>query len=162
MEEIFCEEQSKKRKQSAVGASLREYICRCLCAVRHFKMTYDPLRTRVEWNDEVGTVYTDLSYGQGSANKFDLYVPADNTKGTYGLVVYLHAGGFTAGDKSGDAEILKWLCARGYVAAGVNYTLFGEENPQASIYTQSLESGTASPPSRRKRSSWAIRWTGWP
>ena len=104
-----------------------------------FKMTYDPLRTRVEWNDEVGTVYTDLSYGQGSANKFDLYVPTDNTKGTYGLVVYLHAGGFTAGDKSGDAEILKWLCARGYVAAGVNYTLFGEENPQASIYTQSLE-----------------------
>ena len=104
-----------------------------------FKMTYDPLRTRVEWNDEVGTVYTDLSYGQGSANKFDLYVPADNTKGTYGLVVYLHAGGFTAGDKSGDAVILKWFCARGYVAAGVNYTLFGEENPQASIYTQSLE-----------------------
>lgn len=103
-----------------------------------FKMTYDPLRTRVEWNDEVGTVYTDLSYGQGSANKFDLYVPTDNTKGTYGLVVYLHAGGFTAGDKSGDAEILKWFCARGYVAAGVNYTLFGEENPQASIYTYTV------------------------
>ena len=33
------------------------------------------------------------------------------------------------GGVSGDAEILKWLCARGYVAAGVNYTLFGEENP---------------------------------
>ncbi len=83
-----------------------------------FKMTYDPLGTRVDWSDVVGTVYTDLSYGEGPANKFDLYLPADDTKEAYGLVVYLHAGGFTAGDKSDDAEILKWLCSRGYAAAG--------------------------------------------
>ena len=74
-----------------------------------FKMTYDPLGMRVDWSGAVGTVYTDLSYGEGPANKFDLYLPADDTKEAYGLVVYLHAGGFTAGDKSDDAEILKWL-----------------------------------------------------
>lgn len=39
-------------------------------------------------------------------NKFDLYVPADRNKDTYGLVVYLHAGGFTAGDRSDNADIL--------------------------------------------------------
>ncbi|WP_370814410.1 alpha/beta hydrolase [[Ruminococcus] lactaris] len=79
-----------------------------------------------EWSDSVGTVYKDITYGEKDANKFDLYVPADNTKENYGLVVYLHAGGFTAGDKSGDEQILKWLCSKGYIAAGINYTLRDE------------------------------------
>ena len=80
-----------------------------------FKMTYNPSgkEYRVEWSDSVGKIYTDLVYGEGEANKFDLYVPADTGKETYGLVVYLHAGGFTTGDKSGDADILKWLCSKG-------------------------------------------------
>ena len=60
-----------------------------------FKMTYrspELKKYTVDWNDSIGTVYTDIRYGDGEANKFDLYVPADNTKKTYGLVVYLHAG----------------------------------------------------------------------
>lgn len=84
-------------------------------------------------------VYKDISYGEMDANKFDLYVPADNTKESYGLVVYLHAGGFTAGDKSGDEQILKWLCSKGYVAAGINYTLRDEAHTEASVYSQSIE-----------------------
>ena len=92
-----------------------------------------------EWSDSVGTVYKDITYGEKDANKFDLYVPADNTKENYGLVVYLHAGGFTAGDKSGDEQILKWLCSKGYIAAGINYTLRDEAHPEASVYSQSME-----------------------
>lgn len=105
------------------------------------KVGLDPTggKYAVRWDDSVGTVCADLSYGGGAANKFDLYLPADSGKGAYGLAVYLHPGGFTAGDKSGDAEMLKWLCARGYVAAGINYTLFSEENPWANVYTQSTE-----------------------
>lgn len=105
------------------------------------KMTADPFggKYKAHWDSSVGTVYTDLSYGDGEANKFDLYVPADSGRENYGLVVYLHAGGFTSGDKSGDAEMLQWLCAKGYVAAGINYTLFSEENPDANVYTQSVE-----------------------
>ncbi len=107
-----------------------------------FKLTCQDPRMKkysVNWSDDVGTVYTDLSYGNEAANKFDLYLPADNEKKAYGLVVYLHAGGFTSGDKSDDAGILQWLCSEGYVAAGINYTLFSEENPNANIYTQSME-----------------------
>ena len=105
------------------------------------KMTWPPLGDKysVRWDDSVGTVYTDPSYGEGDANKFDLYLPADSTKGTYDLVVYLHAGGFTSGDKSDDAGMLQWLCSKGYVAAGINYTLFSEEHPDANVYTQSVE-----------------------
>lgn len=107
-----------------------------------FKMTYTSPELKkysVDWNDEIGTIHTDIAYGEGEANKFDLYLPADNTKETYGLVVYLHAGGFTTGDKSDDASMLKWLASKGYVAAGINYTLRDEEHPEASVYSQSME-----------------------
>lgn len=107
-----------------------------------FKITYIPPELRkykVEWSDSVGKVYTDFSYGKGEANKFDLYVPADSTKEAYGLVVYIHAGGFTSGDKSDDKEMLQWLCSLGYVSAGINYTLFSDSNPDTNVYTQSME-----------------------
>ena len=91
-----------------------------------FKMKYNPFGKEfsVDWNDSVGMVHNDISYGSGEANKFDLYVPADDSRENYGLIVYLHAGGFTGGDKSGDVGILEWLCSKGYVTAGINYTLF--------------------------------------
>lgn len=106
-----------------------------------FKMYHDPFggEFKVNWNDSAGKVYTDIPYGSGEANKFDLYVPADSSRSSYGLVVYLHAGGFTSGDKSGDADMLEWLCSKGYVAAGINYTLFGNEHPDANVYSQSIE-----------------------
>lgn len=102
-------------------------------------------RYSVEWSDAIGTKQTDLPYGDGPANKFDLYLPADASRDHYGLVVYLHPGGFTSGDKSGDAEMLQWLCSKGYVAAGINYTLFSEENPEANVLTQSEEIRDAMP-----------------
>lgn len=99
----------------------------------------------VKWSDEVGTLKSDLPYGDGEANKFDLYLPKDNSKDSYGLVVYLHAGGFTSGDKAGDIEMLSWLCSKGYVAAGINYTLRTDDHPEASVLTQSNEIKAAIP-----------------
>ena len=98
----------------------------------------------VQLTDEIGKVYKDISYGDEESHKFDLYVPADTNKEGYGLVVYLHAGGFTSGDKAGDAEILTWLCSKGYVAAGINYTLRTDENDM-SVYSQSIEIKEAMP-----------------
>ena len=98
----------------------------------------------VQWNDALGTVKTDLPYGEGETNKFDLYLPADGGKDRYGLVVYLHAGGFTMGDKGDDQDMLAWLCSKGYVAAGINYTLRTEMN-EASVLTQSNEIKAAVP-----------------
>lgn len=92
----------------------------------------------VEWTDKVGRTVTDLSYGEGEAQKFDLYLPADNSKKSYGLVVYLNAGGFTSGDKQDDKQILQWLASKGYVAAGINYSLATETNG-ASVTSQAQE-----------------------
>ena len=103
----------------------------------------------VKWSDDLGTLLEDLPYGDGEANKFDLYLPEDSSRENYGLVVYLHAGGFTAGDKIGDRDMLSWLCSKGYVAAGINYTLFAELEPGqsngASVLTQSYEIKEAIP-----------------
>ena len=98
----------------------------------------------VKWSDEIGTRISDVSYDSGEANKFDLYLPKDNTKENYGLVVYLHAGGFTSGDKKDDEDMLAWLTSKGYVAAGINYTLRTEDNDK-SILSQSNEIKSAIP-----------------
>lgn len=99
----------------------------------------------VEWDESIGTMISDIAYGNGEKNTFDLYLPQNNTRENYGLVVYLHAGGFTSGDKADDAKTLEWLCSKGYVAAGINYTLFSEEHPDANVYTQSMEIKKAVP-----------------
>ncbi len=99
----------------------------------------------VQWSGSLGTLKTDLPYGEGEANKFDLYLPASGGKDSYGLVVYLHDGGFTTGDKADDREMLAWLCSKGYVAAGVNYTLRTEAHPEVSVLTQSNEIKAAVP-----------------
>lgn len=102
-----------------------------------------------KWSEELGVLKEDLPYGEGEANKFDLYLPKDDSCERYGLVVYLHAGGFTSGDKIGDRDMLAWLCKKGYVAAGINYTLFAELEPGktngASVLTQSNEIKAAIP-----------------
>ena len=95
------------------------------------------------WSEELGTKITDISYGE--ANKFDLYLPKDSTKDTYGLVIYLHAGGFTSGDKTDDENMLAWLCSKGYVAAGINYTLRTDTN-NASVLLSPLGSSPSATP----------------
>lgn len=120
----------------------------CFVTSAAIKLFWKPIwasNYQVEWSSRIGTVEFDIPYGDGSANKFDLYLPANKTDAPYGLVVYLHPGGFTGGDKSGDAEMCQWLCSQGFVAATINYTLFSDENPDASVYSQSVEIREAIP-----------------
>lgn len=99
---------------------------------------------QVKWSDEIGRKITDVSYGVLDSNTFDLYLPKNDTKENYGLVVYLHAGGFTMGDKADDEGMLSWLTSKGYVACGINYTLRNESN-NANVLQQSNEIKAAIP-----------------
>lgn len=112
-----------------------------------FKLTYDPThgKYKAHWDDETGKIYKDIAYGELEANKFDLYVPIDNSKESYGLIVYLHAGGFKTGDKKDDAEILKYYASKGYVTAGINYSLNTDDHPEYNIKTMSMEIKSAMP-----------------
>lgn len=82
----------------------------------------------VKWDASMGTVETDLPYAGGQLNKFDLYLPADRSKDSYKLVLYIHAGGFTGGDKADDHKWGKWFASKGYVGATINYSLRTDEN----------------------------------
>lgn len=138
-------EKKKGRGKFVFGCILAFAISFGIGAVS--KIAIKPTLTKnyeVEWSDELGTLHKDISYDTGDANKFDLYLPKDSSKENYGLVVYLHAGGFTAGDKSGDEGMLSWLCSKGYVACGINYTLRNETN-EKSVLSQSNEIKDAVP-----------------
>ena len=140
---------SKEKRQRAVpmGLGILVFFLAFFAGVVS-KFVIKPSWSReysVEWSEQVGTLNADIAYGEGDAQKFDLYFPKDNTRDHYGLVVYLHAGGFTSGDKSDDKSTLAWLCSKGYVAAGINYTLTSAEHPDASVLSQSNEIKTAIP-----------------
>ncbi|MGH2116916.1 alpha/beta hydrolase [Aerococcus sp. L_32] len=98
----------------------------------------------VKWSEDLGTKIVDLKYGENESNKYDLYLPKDNSRKSYGLVIYLHAGGFTTGDKKDDEDMLSWLTKKGYVAAGINYTLRTASN-NSSLKLQSDEIKQAIP-----------------
>ena len=77
---------------------------------------------KVEWNDSVGTIMTDISYGDSDSNKYDLYLPT-GVKENYSLILHIHGGGFSAGDKEEGEIICKYYASQGYVTASVNYSL---------------------------------------
>lgn len=92
---------------------------------------------KVDWDESMGSIEKDIAYNSGPLHKFDLYLPADRARATK-LVVYIHAGGFTGGDKVDDENIAKYFAAKGYVAATINYSLSNEAN-NANVKTMSDE-----------------------
>ena len=80
------------------------------------------------------SVLTDLAYaGASPSQKLDLYLPATGTA-PYPVILYIHGGGFSGGDKAGGhlAPVLAAL-PRGYAVASVNYRLSGEATFPAQI-----------------------------
>lgn len=97
-----------------------------ISANRFVQRSFDPIR--VDWDDSVGTAYKDLTYGEEKYQTYDLYVPAnlDSSK-NYSLILFIHGGGFTGGDKS-EGEIWgKYFVSKGYICASINYTILTEE-----------------------------------
>lgn len=65
--------------------------------------------------------YTNISYGEYERQTLDLYLPKEKT-GTVGLVLFLHGGGWTGGDKSMfKNDLNKWCAVYGYASASINY-----------------------------------------
>jgi hypothetical protein len=69
---------------------------------------------------------SDISYGDDTANTFDIFMP-ESTAPTP-LVIFIHGGGFTAGDKqskynAGGAEEIRQVLSAGAAYASINYRL---------------------------------------
>jgi len=77
----------------------------------------------------------DVAYAPGDADEaLDVFVPRTRTQ-PLTTIVWIHGGGFVAGDKSEIANYARILAARGYGVVTVNYTLA----PEAHYPTQLVQ-----------------------
>lgn len=68
------------------------------------------------------TNHLNVSYGTDSRHKMDVYLPEGRNAETP-VIVFLHGGGFVAGDKNDFTSQSKQLSAKGYVVINMNYRL---------------------------------------
>ena len=83
-----------------------------------------------------GRARLDLAYGEGSRNRFDLFLPESAPKG---LMVYVHGGYWVRFDKSSWSHLAAGALAHGYAVAMPSYTLC----PQNSVSGITREVGAA-------------------
>lgn len=73
--------------------------------------------------------YFNVKYGEGQEQVMDIYVPDSAYDREYnGVVLYIHGGSWTGGDKLERIGDCTRLARNGYIAATMNYTLQTEEN----------------------------------
>ena len=70
----------------------------------------------------------DLAYGAHEKQKLDVYTPAAGGRGAKPVLIFVHGGGFVAGDKGGAASpfydnVLVWAVKNGMVGVNLNYRL---------------------------------------
>lgn len=70
-------------------------------------------------------VFTNVSYGDDSQQVYDLYLPEGRTAETTKVIVLIHGGGWTSGDKSDMAETVAFLRVfhPDHAIVNVNYVL---------------------------------------
>ncbi|OJJ18761.1 hypothetical protein BKI52_24485 [marine bacterium AO1-C] len=78
--------------------------------------------------------YQDVSYGADEKNAFDFFAPTSDQPTP--LLIYIHGGGFTGGDKRAiynDQAFINSLLDKGIAFATVNYRLLGENETEGVI-----------------------------
>ncbi len=70
--------------------------------------------------------YTTIQYFKDDTIELDLdlFIPDKMNKSNRPLVIYLHGGGFSGGDKSSGYDFCRFLSKKGVVAATISYTLY--------------------------------------
>ncbi|MCM1561802.1 MAG: alpha/beta hydrolase [Butyrivibrio sp.] len=78
----------------------------------------------MQWTDASGTIIKDLKFGDRDETGYDLYIPSGLDKEqNQSLILFIHGGGFTGGDKADEDIWCKFFASKGYITASVNYTL---------------------------------------
>jgi acetyl esterase/lipase len=79
-------------------------------------------------------VFKEIAYAtQSDAQKLDLYLPP-SMSGPYPVIIWLHPGGYTGGDKEMAQSVLDCILERGYAVASMNYRLADEARFPAQIF----------------------------
>lgn len=77
-------------------------------------------------------ILKDIPYGSHERHKLDIFMP-ENPKFTSGIILFIHGGGWTQGDKSGHHHDNDFFVKSGYITATMNYR-FVDEN--TSVYDE--------------------------
>ena len=121
--------------------TLTFFVIFCLSAIlRIYLLGNAPMKLiDVDWNENVGTKYTDLDYKNENGNKYDLYIPKklDKDKKQY-LILFIHGGSFNSGSKEDGDVWCKYYASKGYITATVDYTL-QNQGKEASIFLMNEE-----------------------
>ncbi len=94
---------------------------------------------KVEWDESVGEIYSNLDYENDNGNQYDLYIPSglDKLENQY-LILFIHGGSFNSGSKEDGESWCKYYATKWYITASVNYTL-QNQGKDASIYLMNEE-----------------------
>jgi hypothetical protein len=84
-------------------------------------VTFDMHLERAQDFSPIATV-RNFRYGPHERNVFDVYLPKDRGEGPFPVVVRIHGGGWTGGDKRGLQEAVP-LLGRGIAYVSINYRL---------------------------------------
>lgn len=101
-----------------MAARIAVYLLKALGAAAYFFgrvliFNWDPPR--------IGRQIGNLRYGPDKSHRMDAYVPRSDPP--YPILVFVHGGGWVAGDKAAYARICRSFAARGYLVFCVSYRL---------------------------------------
>lgn len=84
-------------------------------------------------------VYENVSYGDKERNVFDVYIPAAADKRSeHALILFLHGGSWTSGDKSSMTGDCRFFAEHGYVTATMNYSFLNMSGEEKVDFTTML------------------------
>lgn len=108
----------KKRQGKTIVISILCLVVVLLIIVFYVKHTADTTKT----------LATEIKYGDNKNQNFTLYTPHNNEGGKSPIVLYIHGGGWEAGDKSNVSEKPKYFTDKGYTFVSMNYRLVPDAN----------------------------------
>lgn len=91
--------------------------------------------------DIVAVEMFDIAYGTDEQQTFDLYLPQDRSETSTKVIVLVHGGGWTSGDKDDLKEVYEYLKAnnKNYAIANFNYTLADLNTPPIPLQTNDIQ-----------------------
>lgn len=70
-------------------------------------------------------ILKDVAYGSHERQKADIFIPQKSE--SCGLILFIHGGGWTEGDKSAHESDALYFCNLGYLSASINYRFVSDD-----------------------------------